>query len=249
MAKKLVIGNWKSYVTSFDEAKKLFKEIEKALPKSTDAHIVVCPPFPFIDFLSDSYQGEKIVFGAQDAHFETGSATGTVSVPALKSIGVKYVIVGHAERRAMGETDDIVSKKVGAVLDDKLTPIVCVGEKERDKEGHYLKELEESVLGSLASVQEKDLKKLIIAYEPVWAIGAPLPPSARAVRETIIFVRKILAEKFDRTAALRARIVYGGSVDEESIEELAAESGANGFLLGRASVQPETFAHIVKVVS
>ena len=247
MARALIVGNWKSYVTSFNEAKNLFKEIEKALPRRVTSDVVLCPPFPFIDFLSDSYGGERISFGAQDAHFETGSATGTVSVSALKSIGVRYVIVGHAERRAMGETDEIVAKKVGAVLDEKLTPIVCVGENARDREGHYLKELQASIEASLFKVQEKDMKKLVIAYEPVWAIGAPLPPEARTIRETIIFIRKVLAGMFDRNVALKARIIYGGAVDDENAPELIEHSGAHGFLLGRASVDAEKFSRIVSM--
>lgn len=247
MAKKLVVGNWKSYVITFKEAQRLFKDIEKALPRQVKSDVIVCPPAPFIDYLSDSYSGTRVSFGAQDAHYETGAATGTVSVPALKSVGARYVIVGHAERRAMGETDEIVAKKVGAVLDEKLTPIVAIGERTRDKDGHYLKELEASITGSLSALQEKDLKKLIIAYEPVWAIGAPLPPDARTIRETIIFIRKVLAGMFDRNAALKTRIIYGGAVDDENAEELIQNSGANGFLLGRASVDAERFVRIVSM--
>ena len=247
MAKALIVGNWKSYVTTFKEAKTLFKEIEKGLPRQVKSDIIVCPPFPFIDFLSDSYNGERISFGAQDVHFETGAATGTVSAPALKSVGVRYVIVGHSERRAMGETDEIVAKKVGAALDEKLTPIVAIGECERDRDGHYLKELEKSITVSLGSVQEKDLKRLIIAYEPVWAVGAPLPPDARTIRETIIFIRKILAGMFGRSAALKARIIYGGAVDDENVGELIQGSGAQGFLLGRASVDAEEFINVVSM--
>jgi triosephosphate isomerase (TIM) len=245
MARTIIVGNWKSYVTSFALAKKLFKEIELHLPKKTSADIVVCPPHLFIDYLADSYQGTRISFGAQDAHFETGAATGTVSAPALKSIGVTHVICGHTERRAMGETDDIVSKKIGAVLDEKMIPIVCLGETKRDREGNYLEELEATIKGSLARIQEKDMKKIILAYEPVWAIGAPLAPDARIVRETIIFIRKVLADLFDREVALKTRIIYGGAVDTDTAEDLLANSGAHGFLLGRASVDAERFTKII----
>lgn len=248
MAKTIVVGNWKSYIGTLKDAKKLFKEIEKALPKKINAEVVVCPPFPFIEALATSYKGKRISIGAQDAHFEAGAATGTVPPSALKSIGVSYVIVGHAERRAMGETDEIVAQKVGALLDAKVTPIVCVGEKERDREGHYLQELEKSLRASLEKVQANDVKKLVLAYEPVWAIGAPLPPSARTIQETLIFIRKVLAEKFDRTSALKAKIIYGGAVDDENVEELIQHSSAGGFLLGRASVDAEKFGRIVSVV-
>lgn len=247
MAKALIVGNWKSYVSSIKDAKKLFKDVEKALPRSVKSDVVVCPPFPFIESLSSGYRGEKILLGAQDVHFEIGAATGTVSVPALKSVGVRYIILGHAERRLMGETDESVSKKVGAVLDAKLTPIVCIGEKDRDREGHYLQELKKSIEASLENVQAADLKRLVIAYEPVWAIGAPLPPDGRTIRETIIFIRKVLAGMFDRTAALKARIIYGGAVDDKDAGELIINSGANGFLLGRASVNAQEFGAIVSM--
>lgn len=247
MAKALVVGNWKAYITSQKDAKKLFKDIEKALPRKISAEVVLCPPHVFIDSLASAYRGERISFGAQDAHFEEGAATGAVPAQALKSVGVKYVIVGHAERRNMGETDEIVAKKIGAVLDSKLTPILCVGESARDREGSYWGELEKSIQASLASAQEKDMRRLVIAYEPVWAIGAPVPPPARTVREAIIFIRKVLADLFGREVALKACILYGGAVDAESAVELAEESGANGFLLGRASVDAEAFSRIVSV--
>lgn len=245
MAKPLIVGNWKSYITSINDAEKLFKGIEKALPRILKSEVVVCAPYPFIEFLEDSYSGKRISFGAQNVYFESGAHTGEVSAAALKSIGVSSVIVGHAERRSMGETDEDVSKKIGALLDQKMRPIVCVGEKERDKDGHYLHELETSIISSLAILGPNDLKKIVIAYEPVWAIGSPLPPSARAIRETIIFIRKVLADRFDKTQALKAKIIYGGAVDAHNVEELSKESGANGFLLGRASVDAESFTNII----
>lgn len=246
MARALVVGNWKSYVTSRTDARVLFSALQKKVPQQTKCEVVVCPPTPFIAPLSDAYRGVRIAFGAQDAHFETGAATGTVAALALKSLGVKYVILGHAERRAMGETDDIVSKKVGAALDAKLIPIVCVGERSRDRDGHYLKELEASIAASLKTVQPHDLKRLVIAYEPVWAIGAPLAPNARTVRESVIFIRKVLADLLGREGALKTRIIYGGAVDGENARELT-ESGASGFLVGRASIDPQAFGAIVSV--
>lgn len=249
MAKPLIVGNWKSYVNSIKEAKMLLKNIDKSLPKKMKPSVVVCPPFPLLEALSRPYRGRRIAFGAQDAFYDTGAYTGEVSAKLVKDTKAKYVIVGHAERRAFGETDDVVSKKVGAVLDQRMTPIVCVGESERDNEGHYLTELKESIMQSLSLVDLRALKKIVIAYEPVWAIGAPLPPNGRTIRETIIFIRKVLAERFDRDDVLKVRIVYGGAVGGENVQELIAESGADGFLLGRASVDAEAFASIVRAYS
>lgn len=245
MAKPLIVGNWKSYVNSFKEGKELLKGIEKGLPRTLKTHVVLCPSFPLLDALSRPYRGTRIHFGAQDMFYEDGAHTGEVSPRMVKDTKAKYVIVGHAERRARGETDELVAKKVGAALDAKLTPIVAVGESERDKEGRYFDELRTSIIDSLALVDEKTLKKIVIAYEPVWAIGAALPPDARTIRETIIFIRKVLAERFDRKEALKARIMYGGAVTPETAPELIADSEVNGFLLGRAAVNAEQFVAVV----
>jgi len=249
MAKPLIVGNWKSYVNSLKEAKALFTGIQKSLPQKTKPSVVVCPPFPLLEALSRSYRGSRIAFGAQDAFYEGGAHTGEVSAALVKDMKAKYVIVGHAERRANGETDVLVAKKVGAALDQRLTPIVAVGEAVRDKEGHYLAELQESVTQSLSLVDRGALKKIVIAYEPVWAIGAPLPPNARTIRETIIFIRKVLAERFDRNDVLKVRVIYGGAVNDENVKELIEESGADGFLLGRASVEPQAFTDIIRAYS
>ncbi len=246
MKKPLIVGNWKAYVQSLKEAKKLFKDIEKGLPRELGATVVVCPPTPFLHTLAGSYRGERVAFGTQNIFFEGDAHTGEVTGSMLRSIGAEYVIVGHAERRSLGEDNALVAKKVGAALDHGLTPIVCVGERSRDKDGNYFHELEQGVLESLALVEEKSLKKVIIAYEPVWAIGAPLPPAGRTVRESLIFIRKTLAEKFDRRVALSTRIIYGGAVNEEAARTLLDESEADGFLLGRASVNADAFTAIVR---
>lgn len=246
MAKPIIVGNWKNYVTSLKEGRQLFRAIDRKLPKPLKATVVICPPFTLLDSLSRGYRGSRIAFGAQNIFHEGGAHTGEVSAALVKDTKAKYVIVGHAERRALGETDEIVAKKVGAALDMKLTPIVAVGESMRDKEGHYLKELEESILNSLSLVGPNALKKIVIAYEPVWAIGAPLPPNGRTIRESIIFIRKVLASRYDRSDVLKVKIIYGGAVNEDTVDELVAESGANGFLPGRASTDADSFVNIVR---
>jgi len=245
MAKPLIVGNWKGYVNTLKEGKALMQGIEKRLSKALKPTVVLCPPFPLLDALARAHRGNRLSFGAQDAFYEEGAHTGEVSARLVKDTKAKYVIVGHAERRANGESDELVAKKVGAALDARLTPIVAVGERERDKDGHYLKELETSILASLSLVEPQDLKKIVIAYEPVWAIGAVLPPSARTIREAIIFIRKTLAGRFSRADALKVRILYGGAVSFDSAPELIIESGADGFLLGRASTDAEAFVGIV----
>jgi triosephosphate isomerase len=247
MARALIVGNWKSYVASLKQGKKLFKDIEKTLPRTLKSDVVVCPPSLLLQPLASAYRGQRIEFGVQDTFPETGAHTGEVSVVLAKDVGARYTIVGHAERRAQGETDEVVAREVGAALDIKLIPIVAFGEKERDRDGHYLKVLQKSIETSLSKVQERDMKKLVIAYEPVWAIGAALPPDARTVQETVIFIRKVLAGMFDRNVALKARIIYGGAVDDENALELMQSTGVSGFLLGRASVDAQKFTRIVSL--
>jgi triosephosphate isomerase len=249
MIRPLIVGNWKAYIASLKDAKKLFVGIDKGLPRGTRGEIVVCPPAPFIYPLAASYKGKRVSFGAQDAAIENGKHTGASTPMMLKDAGASYVIVGHSERREEGDTDEIVSKKVVAVLEAGLTPIVCVGEKERDREGHYLAGLEKSLLASLARIEPSTLKKLVIAYEPVWAVGATVSPTAREIREVIIFIRKALATRFDRTLALKVRILYGGDVNASNARDLIDGSDASGFLLGRASIDPEVFCVIVKMCS
>ncbi len=249
MAKPLVVGNWKSFVTTHKEGKKLFKAIEKGLPRDLKAEVVVCPPSLLIHPLASAYSGKRIAFGVQDIFFEHGAHTGETSALLARDVGARFGIAGHAERRGLGESDAIVAKEVGALLDARLTPIVAFGEKTRDREGNYLRTLEESILNSLALVDARSLKKVILAYEPVWAIGAALPPSSRTIRESIIFIRKVLATKFDRADALKVRILYGGAVSKDTAPELISESGADGFLLGRASIDPEVFTTIIRLYS
>lgn len=246
MAKPLIVGNWKSYINSLKEGKQLLKDIEKELPKDAKAGVVVCPPHPLLGELARAYRGSRIAFGAQDAFYETGAHTGEVSMELVKDAKAKYVILGHAERRAKGESDELVAKKVGAALDMRLTPIVAVGEASRDRAGNYLTELGRSILASLDTVAPQGLKNIVIAYEPVWAIGAALPPPPRSVYESVIFIRKVLAQKFDRNDALKVCILYGGAVNGESAAALVKEGRAGGFLLGRASVDAGSFAALVR---
>jgi triosephosphate isomerase len=246
VARPFIIGNWKTYISSLKAATALLKNIEKGLPRQMKAEVIVCPPSPFIAPLRERYSGKRIAFGAQDVSYDDGAPTGDVRAEVLTEVGATHVIIGHAERRRDGDTDEIVSKKLAAALEARLTPIVCFGEKVRDREGAYLSELEASITASLAGISEPLLKKVIIAYEPVWAIGAAEPPSPREIREIIIFIRKVIASRFSRELALKATIIYGGAVNEANVRELIEGSGAGGFLLGRASIEAGAFTEIVR---
>lgn len=246
MAKPLIIGNWKAYVESLVEARKLLKGIDAALPRGVKAELVVCPPTPFIHALASAYRGRRIAFGAQGLDAEGGKHTGAETAAMLSGLGVSYVIVGHSEQREEGDTDGLVAKKIRTVFEAGLTPILAVGERARDTGGQYLSALEASLLASLAQVESAALKKLVIAYEPVWAVGASSTPTAREIRETVIFLRKTLASRFDRALALKVRIIYGGDVNAGNASALRGGSDTAGFLIGRASIDAREFSDIVR---
>jgi len=245
--KSLVVGNWKLYIRSLSEGKKLLHAIDKTFPRGVKSTVVVCPPVALAVALKAGYGGKRIVFGTQDSSFEIeGSHTGEISPRHLAESGIQYVILGHTERRAMGDTDEIVAKKVAAALSAKLIPIICVGEPKRDSEGHFFEYLKNNVSQSLARISPSDAKKIIIAYDPYWAIGNSEAPTPNIIREAALFIRKTLAEMWGREAADRVRIIYGGSVDGSNADIIAEGAGINGVLPGRASVVPEEFSKIIK---
>ena len=250
MAKKLVIGNWKMNPQTADKAVSLFEGI-KITTKLKDVDVVVAPPYIYIDELALGYKGSKIAFGAQDVSFEeSGAFTGDISAGMLKDVGVSYVIVGHSERRAGGETNQDVQKKVAAVLAAKMRPVLCIGESERDKDADYLAFLREEIVSALGELSPKELKKVVIAYEPIWAIGkgASAAMDAHSLHQMVVFVRKVLTETFDAKIAKAIPILYGGSVKAENSEELIAEGEIDGFLVGGASLDPENFGGILETV-
>lgn len=248
--RSLVVANWKLYINSLSEGKKLLRGIDKKFPRGVKAEVVVCPQIPLAVGLRAGYGGRRIAFGTQDASPDSeGAHTGSVSPISLKASGIEYVIVGHAEMRARGDTDEVVSKKAAAALAAKVHPIVCVGESERDSEGAHFSYLSKNISESLARVEPFHASRLTIAYDPQWAIGAAEAPAPRVVSEGIIFIRKTLADTWGREAALKTRIIYGGSVDAESARTLVKEARVQGFLVGRASVDAQSFTSIIKAFS
>ncbi len=248
MKKGLVVANWKMNPQSVAEAQRLLRAT-KLVASRSKIQVVVCPPAPFLSLLSSSMRSGKLALGAQDlSALDGGSHTGEISAAMLRSVKVSYVIVGHSERRALGEKNDAVAAKLRRALSDDLTPILCVGEHERDKEGEYLEELRTQIKESLKGIHLTDLKYLAIAYEPVWAIGRTaafaLPPNELV--QTTLFVRKVLSELYNNATALSVPILYGGSVERDNAAQLAESGAVSGALVGHASLKPEEFSIIVK---
>ena len=231
------------------EAVALAKELKKLLKGIKDAEIVVCLPFTALNDVAKELKGSNIELGAQNAYCEEqGAFTGEVSVSMLKEIGVKFVIIGHSERREhFKETNELINKKVKIVLKHNLKPILCVGEKLLEREaGETERIVEDHIANGLKSLTKKDVLNCVIAYEPVWAIGTGKTATPEQAEEVHIFIRKLLEKMFDQETAGKVRIQYGGSVKPENIKELMAQTDIDGALVGGASLDAKGFAKIVK---
>lgn len=250
MKKKIIVANWKMNPQTIGDAKKIFITFKKKkLP--TDVIPVICPPFVFLNELKRMYLGGKIFFGAQDVHWlPEGSATGEISTAMLASLGCSYVIVGHSERRALGETNQMVAQKTKAILDAKLTPIICVGEPHRDVHGKYLKFIEEQLNESLSLVTRPKAKNIIVAYEPIWSIGkGGTAIDSHGLHQMSIYIRKVLINLFGKKTGMSIPILYGGSTNSDNARELVYEGEVDGLLVGRSSRNPDEFAEMIKNIA
>jgi triosephosphate isomerase (TIM) len=242
----LIVANWKAYVGDLKKAKKLFS-IGKRLARTTTSDIVLAPPAPLLGALAVNNKS-KVAFAAQDISATTGGAvTGEVTAGAYAEAGATYAIIGHSERRAAGDTDRIVAEKLVRACAHELIPILCVGEHERDDDGRYLAYIREELTTALAALAPKERAKVIVAYEPLWAIGKTaafaIPPND--LGEMVLYIRKVLAELLPGKSSARSLVLYGGSVEPDNIRSLAVNSSIDGFLIGHASVDPITFTELV----
>lgn len=250
--KKLIVANWKMNPATHTEASFLFRRIVRATSKLRNIQTVICPPFVFLDKLAQGYSGAQVLLGGQDIFYEeSGAHTGEVSASQLYSVGADYVIIGHSERRFIGETDEEVRVKTKIALEHKLIPIVCVGESERDNHGKYLAFLRHQIVTALNRLKSADVNKIVIAYEPIWAIGrtgkAAITP--QKLHETTLFIRRVLRETFNSKTADSATILYGGSVKGDNSKELIQEGKVQGFLVGGASLNAEDFGTILEIAN
>jgi triosephosphate isomerase len=248
MRKKILAANWKMNLTH-SEAQSYFETFLSEVGQVNDIEIVIIPPFTAIPALvSASEKVPSVWIGAQNMHWEkSGAFTGEVSAAMLRALYVKYVIVGHSERRSLfGETDEIVNRKVRAALDAGLRPILCVGETLHERENGKVEEvLRRQTRKGLESVVEKDLSEIVVAYEPCWAIGTGLSATPAEAEAAHAFIRSVLAELFGAVSADRVRIQYGGSVKPENAEDLMRQKNIDGALIGGASLDPRSFARII----
>lgn len=250
LRKAVIAGNWKMNKTPA-EAKELLNAIAP-LVKDADCDVVACVPYVDLSVALEAAKGTNIGIGAENCHWEkSGAFTGEISADMLTSMGVQYVIIGHSERRTyFGDTDVTVQKRVRAALDAGLTVILCVGE--------YLEQREQGITAELVAMQTKialqgvskeELKKVIIAYEPVWAIGTGRTATAEQANEVCAVIRDTVKSLYDTDTANALTVQYGGSMNAKNAAELLAQPDVDGGLIGGASLKPADFAEIVKAAS
>ena len=250
LRKAVIAGNWKMNKTP-QEAKALLEEIAP-LVKDADCDVIACVPYVDLCTALEATKGTNIKIGAENCHWaESGAFTGEISAKMLAAMGLEYVIIGHSERRQyFGETDVTVNKRVRAALNEGLTVILCVGEMLEDREFGITNELVAMQTKiALAGVAKDELSKIIIAYEPVWAIGTGKTATADQANEVCAAIREVIANVYDKDAADAMTIQYGGSMNDANADELLSKEDVDGGLIGGASLVAEKFAAIVKAAS
>ncbi len=246
----LIIANWKCNPETLKEARSLFNSVKDGLKNMTDVDTVICPPFVYISNLQQTTGNLKL--GAQDSFWEkSGAFTSGVSPNQLSDLGCQYVILGHSERRIyFGDTDEIINKKIKSAIFAGLKPVFCIGETEIEKKkGETERALENQIKKGLSGVSEKEMENIVIAYEPVWAIGTGNPCSTDETKKSVLFIRKLISDLYPEVKTDNLRILYGGSVNSQNVGDYFTKSGVEGFIIGGASLKPEDFIKIIKTLN
>jgi triosephosphate isomerase (TIM) len=247
----LIAGNWKMFMTG-PEAASVAGQLKTLVSHITDVDVMVAPQFAALALVAEALKGSVIGLGGQNLFWETeGAYTGEVSAPMLKAAGCTHVLIGHSERRQyFGETNDTVNKKVKAALEGGLIPVVCVGESEAQREAeHTFTVVEEQLVQGLEGLDAAELEQVIVAYEPVWAIGTGKTATAEQAQEVHAFIRQRMEKIGGKPIAKKLRILYGGSVKPANIAGLMAMDDIDGALVGGASLDAESFAGIIRPCS
>ncbi len=249
MRKTVIAGNWKMN-KNLSEAVELVSELKNLVNgTSPNCDIIVCPPFTNLETVGTIIKDSPIKMGAQNMYFEkSGAFTGEISADMLKSVGVEYVILGHSERRAIfGESDETINKKIKFALANGLKPIFCIGETLEERESGIMKDvIERQVKNGLLNVTKEEMNNVIVAYEPVWAIGTGKTATPEQAQEVHAFVRGLLSELFDDETAQNTTIQYGGSVKPENAKSLLSQTDIDGALVGGACLKADSFFGIIQ---
>ncbi len=246
----LIIANWKCNPQTLAEAESLFGSIRKGVKNIKNVETVICPPFVYLFNLKKAIDNLKL--GAQDCFWEkAGAFTGEISPTMLKDLGCRYVILSHSEReKYFSETDEMTNKKIKAAILAKLDPIFCIGETEKEKErGETQNVLKKQIEKGLKGISEKEMENIILAYEPVWAIGTGNPCQPKDVRKITFLIRKIVSKIYSNKTSNNLKILYGGSVNSENVKDYLVKNSVNGFIIGGASLNSKEFIKIIKEIN
>ncbi len=246
--KCIVVANWKMNPATIRDAKKLFEATKKAADGAPHVTLIVAPPAIYFRELKTGYKGRRITFAAQNARVESGGAfTGEISLAQYKDAGASYVVIGHAERRGMGETDEDTGKKVSAALVQKITPILCVGETERGSGGEHFEVVRAQLRAGFFNVEPAHVGRVIVTYEPLWTIGKEVAMNPRDMHEMAIFIRKTIVD-LKGQVGMNIKILYGGSVDGNNAPAMMKYGDVHGFLVGRASEDGIKLASLLEAI-
>lgn len=246
--KTIIAGNWKMNKTGAEGAE-LVNSLAEKVKDVENCEILVCPTFTSIPKVVDAAEGSNVQVGAQNIHWaESGAFTGEISAEMLKETGVEWVIIGHSERRQyFGETDETVNRRLKAALGAGFKVMLCIGETLEEREGEKTESvLETQLKGAFADISEKQMENVVLAYEPVWAIGTGKTATPEMAQETHAFVRKVLSDIFSDDCASQIRIQYGGSMKAKNSAELVSQKDIDGGLVGGASLKADDFAELIK---
>ena len=247
MRKKVIAGNWKMNM-NLHQSQKLVSEIINGLGKDNKVEVIVCPPFTSLNDVSSLLKGTQIKLGAQNMYFEeSGAYTAEISADMLKSVSCEYIILGHSERRVIfNESDELINKKINTALSKELKPIFCIGELlEQRESSETIKVVSSQIEKGLEGITSDQMKNVIIAYEPVWAIGTGKTATPEQAQEVHAFIREFVAKKYSTSIAENFIIQYGGSVKPENSGELLSQKDIDGALVGGACLKADSFLSII----
>lgn len=247
MRRPLIAGNWKMH-TTVHEAQQLASAVVQAAAKVSDRDVMIAPPYTALAAVASMLFGTGVMLGAQNVHWEeTGAFTGEISAAMLKDVGCVMAIVGHSERRhVFGETDFMINRRIAGAMQKGLIPVFCIGETLKQREaGQTLKVLEDQVRAGLAGIDLADGSQVVVAYEPVWAIGTGKTATEEQAQEAHTFIRNLLVDIYEKNIAAQIRILYGGSVKPDNIDILMQQEDIDGALVGGAALNAESFERII----
>ncbi|MFX0076766.1 MAG: triose-phosphate isomerase [Candidatus Hermodarchaeota archaeon] len=249
MRSPIIGGNWKMNRGTPSEAIEMLKDLIPRVKKINDVDIVIAPPFTALEASLKTVKNTNIMIGAQNMHYEDkGAFTGEVSPVFIKNLGCKYVVLGHSERRDIfNEDDDLVNKKLKKALNSDLIPIVCIGEHLEERESEKTKDIIEKQFNStFKDLESEEFRRVVIAYEPIWAIGTGKTATPEQAEEIHIFIRELIANVYEKNTAETVRIQYGGSIKPTNAKEIFKKENIDGGLVGGASLQSQSFYEIIK---